>query len=205
MEFDFAPPGALCHAWDFNVDPACTLVGWFDGRRFWIHDEITISGGSDTPEVAAEFVRRFGHWEGDVLVYGDAAGSSRSTKAAVSDYRLIDEVFRPAFGTRFLGADVPKANPPIVDRINAVNRELREDRVVIHPQCKRLLDDLARVAWKDGSRVIDKTGDRNLTHASDAIGYWIHREAPVRGPRTQDRIADVLGVAGGSRFAGMTM
>lgn len=204
-EFEFAPPGPLVQAWDFNVDPACTLVGWFDGRRFWIHDEITISGGTDTPEVAEEFVRRYGDWTGDVLVYGDAAGSSRSTKAAVSDYRLIDEVLRPAFGTRFLGADVPKANPPVVDRINAVNRELREDRVLIHPRCGRLIDDLARVGWKEGARVIDKTGDRNLTHASDALGYWIHREAPVRGPRTQDRLADALGAAGSSRFAGMKM
>jgi hypothetical protein len=75
---------------------------------------------------------------------------------------------------------VPKANPPIFDRVTSVNEALKDSggtiRVRIHPSCKRLLTDFREMrADEQGS--IDKNVSK-LSHASDAFGYWVHCKRP---------------------------
>ena len=51
---------------------------------------------------------------------------------------------------------VRSTNPPVRDRVNCVNARLRnqagERRLVIHPQCKQLIQDFERVQWKTDSQ-----------------------------------------------------
>jgi hypothetical protein len=83
---------------------------------------------------------------------------------------------------------MPSANPPVKDRINCVNARLRnhadQRRLLINPNCKHLIKDLEQVCWKadpHGSALaeLDKS-DPLRTHVSDALGYFVAREFPMR-------------------------
>lgn len=83
---------------------------------------------------------------------------------------------------------VPAANPPVKDRINCVNALLRnhagQRRLKIDPKCKHLIKDLEQVSWKadpygNPLAELDKS-DPMRTHASDALGYLVAREFPMR-------------------------
>jgi hypothetical protein len=59
-----------------------------------------------------------------------------------------------------------------MDRVNAVNSMLIQDRLTIEPdKCVYFVKDLDRVVFKNGD--LDKTSEMELTHASDAGGYPI--------------------------------
>jgi len=83
---------------------------------------------------------------------------------------------------------VPGANPPVKDRVNCVNAVLLnhagQRRLWIDPRCKHLIKDLEQVCWKadpHGNPLaeLDKS-DHMRTHASDAVGYLVAREFPMR-------------------------
>jgi hypothetical protein len=160
-------------------------------------DEIVLPD-SNIREACAEFGRRAGPYAAlrgqvRVNVYGDAAGSAR-THAGASDWELVREYFRN--DNRFVfNFKVPSADPPVKDRVTAVNsmlaNSLGESRLFIDPRCKELVRDFEQVAWKPDASgnltaSIDKRDPRR-THASDALGYLIHREFPVQqrgGPQS---------------------
>jgi hypothetical protein len=77
-----------------------------------------------------------------------------------------------------------KANPPVKDRVNAVNamlsNALLETRTWIDPACTELAKDFRTVQWKRDSAgnttgQIDKS-DVSRTHVSDAYGYFVQKE-----------------------------
>jgi hypothetical protein len=195
---------AICWALDFNVNPMCSIIAqiedvsthsdvWsgFRSVRINVVDEIVLSD-SNTMEACRALVSRLEpvnpNGTLDLRVYGDATGGARST-AGKSDYHIIREFFRsePRFRVTY---HVRSANPPIRDRVNAVNAMLCNSqglrRLCIDPRCRRLIRDCERVVWKaDGygnlGTQMDKS-DPELTHVSDALGYLIEKECPLRSP-----------------------
>ena len=86
---------------------------------------------------------------------------------------------------------VPESNPSITDRINAVNRICKDEhgevQLEVDPKCTELVEDFEQVI-SDGREGIKKTFNRKdpyykRTHTSDALGYWISQEAPIRPMR----------------------
>lgn len=83
---------------------------------------------------------------------------------------------------------IPSANPPVKDRINCVNAMLRnhagQQRLYIYSQCKELIKDFEQVSWKtdpNGNSLADVDKSNPMrTHASDAVGYYVAREFPMR-------------------------
>jgi hypothetical protein len=81
-------------------------------------------------------------------------------------------------------------NPEVKDRINCVNAIIanarQERRLKVSPQCKQLIRDLEQVSWKNdanGNPIGDlDRSDRLRTHTSDAVGYLIASEFPMRSP-----------------------
>ncbi len=124
-------------------------------------------------------------------VFGDASGSARWAGTGQSCYQIL------ASGLEMMNVPyrfrVPRMNPPVVDRVNAVNiamLDLRgEMHWKVHPRCERLIEDMRRLRY-DQSGDIDKR-DRSLTHASDAEGYRVHYLRPPRAG----------GAASGGRFS----
>jgi hypothetical protein len=111
-------------------------------------------------------------------VYGDASGNSTQT-TGLSDFQVIREFFR-ANGNASVQYKVPRANPPVRDRVSLMNAKLRpasgDIQLLVDRRCKELIKDLEQVAYKEDSNLIDKERDRARTHLSDALGYLIWQE-----------------------------
>ena len=96
----------------------------------------------------------------------------------LSDYAVIRQFFdvNRARATY----KVPKSNPAVKDRINAVNARLKnargESMLFVDPKCRELIADFEQVTYKDNTMEIDKNKDRRRTHLSDALGYLICEE-----------------------------
>ncbi len=176
----------LCLCCDFNVDPMVWLIVQHEAGQVFVLDEIVMSQ-ADTAAAAAEFLRRTGPAGQGVEVFGDAAGSHRDTRqVGRTDYTIIKEVIP---GARLR---VPRANPPVKDRVNAVNARLRntlgEARLLVSPACRELVADLETLTHARAGQpgVVDKS-DPARSHAADALGYFVARvyslASPARGFR----------------------
>jgi hypothetical protein len=131
-------------------------------------------------------VEDWGDHEGEVFCYGDATGGAGgSAKVSGSDWDLVKKVLWPQFKDR-LHFRVPLANPRERVRVNSVNSRLLN----VHNETYLVVDPAAApytVKDFEGVRIIeggvgeiDKKRDPQLTHLTDAIGYYTHREYPVR-------------------------
>lgn len=172
-----APEVPLLWALDFNVDPMSSVVAQIVSNTVYVLDEIVIRRAT-TQDACKEFMKRFGNHPAGVVVYGDASGNAMQTTGA-SDYEMVREYFMVNSRIR-VDYRVPKANPPVRDRVNAMNRQfVSAARVVaayVNPKCTELIKDLEQVCYKADSMVIDKDRDRTRSHLSDALGYLIWQE-----------------------------
>jgi phage terminase large subunit len=175
MEVDPARP--VVWALDFNVDPMCSVIAQVERNgEVSVLDEIALRRAT-TEQACEEFEKRFGLPRAGVVVYGDASGASMNT-TGYSDYQVI----RNYFATRSAKVvyRVPKANPPVRDRVSLVNARLRNARdevqLFVDPKCKELIDDFEQVSYEEDSTQVDKDKDRRRTHLSDALGYLIWQE-----------------------------
>jgi len=184
---------------DFNHSPGVAIIAqeqdcpeWMkaedkplDDRMLMALDEIYIARGSNTLRVCEEIIERWGWYPSQVRLYGDASGGAKSSSGvAGSDWDLIDQAFKPNWGHQ-LSKRVPDANPRERSRVNSVNSRFStyDGRIgaLVNPRtCPRLVRDMEGVTL-DGDGAIVKDKKSNLTHLSDAWGYWTHRIAPIRG------------------------
>jgi hypothetical protein len=175
MKVDPARP--LVWALDFNVDPMCSVIAQVERNgEVLVLDEIALRRAT-TEQACEEFEKRFGLPRAGVVVYGDASGASMHT-TGYSDYQVI----RNYFGSRMAKVSyrVPKANPPVRERVALMNARLRNARgevqLFVNPKCGELIDDLEQVSYQEDSTQIDKDKDRKRTHLSDALGYLIWQQ-----------------------------
>ena len=179
---------------DFNVHPMCSVVGqvlkgkgqtiFGPNYKFFCADEITLDTASSW-DAAEEFIRRYGDWPGTIRVFGDAMGTLRSTtdRENRSDFDIVFKILKNHFGGERVESFVSKANPSERARVYAVNARMRTEDGQIHfridaKKCRKTVLDLENVRYDEGTRRIDKS-NIDLTHLSDALGYWIYRLAPV--------------------------
>lgn len=156
--------------------------------------EVYIPRNSNTPAVCRRFIQDWGAHAGRVLVYGDATGGSRGTaQTEGSDWDLVRAALYQHFGGERVHFRVPRSNPTERARINAVNTRLRAGdgaiRLLVDPaKAPMVVKDLEGVRLLvGGSGELDKKADAKLTHLSDALGYYVEAEFPVRrrGPVVQ--------------------
>lgn len=156
---------------DFNVDPMTAVVGQVINREFHIFDEIYLNN-ADTFRMADELKKR--GYVGTVIP--DSTGKARKTSGK-SDHLILKEA----------GFTIPPVrNPFVTDRVNNVNRLLTSGRVKIDPKCKKLINDLEKVAWKDNK--LDQKTNPHLTHISDALGYMLWKLDPIKVQTTTQGI-----------------
>lgn len=171
---------------DFNVEPMISLIGSMEGRLFRVHHELVVEDDASVEQMVDTFKRKVPQHFGPIWVYGDASGRARHAVVGRSEYSLLVN-FMASYGTP-VTLKVPEKNPFVPDRVNAVNHVLRGEKgeidLEVDPSCEELIDDLEQVQRsKDGG--IRKSSDRKerysrRTHASDALGYWLHYERPIR-------------------------
>ena len=187
-------PIVLC--FDFNVEPGVAAICQeqtyhgsnpkVDKYFTAVIGEVWIPQNSNTPVVCRKLIQDWGHHTGDVYCYGDATGGARGTaKIAGSDWDIIKQHLVPVFGQK-LKWRVPKANPKERVRINAVNTRLETMdgtiRLLVDSiKAPHVANDFDGVTLKEGgSGEIDKDADQELTHISDALGYYIERRWPIQ-------------------------
>ena len=169
---------------DFNVEPMCSLVGQRDGPVFRVYKEIYLEQGS-VFEAADSFYNWLPPMFNEIWIYGDATSKRRVSQTAISDYTVLQNELRQRRVPSRL--KVPETNPKISDRINALNlacNNLGEVNMILDPSCHETIADMEQVLRApDGSiRKVHNKKDPYFrrTHLSDALGYWVTYEAPVR-------------------------
>jgi hypothetical protein len=167
---------------DFNVGKMAAIVHVKRDGLPRAVDEII--GGYDTPDTIRRIKERFWRYQNgdyvktcEIRVYPDASGGSRkSVNASESDIKLL----RQAGFT----VSAPGANPPVKDRINAMNAMFLNDKgerryLVNAAMCPTYADDLEQQAWSSNGEPDKSSGN---DHSPDAGGYFIHRDYPLTRP-----------------------
>ena len=155
---------------DFNVGKMAAVVHVKrNGQPRAVAEEVN---RYDTPDMIRALQARFqGH---QIRVYPDASGGSRKTvNASETDLALL----------RKAGFIVcaPPANPPVKDRINAMNGMFcaangERHYLVNDAMCPTYADCLEQQPWTAGGEPDKSTGH---DHANDAAGYFIHHDYPI--------------------------
>ncbi|RUR26834.1 terminase [Vreelandella andesensis] len=154
---------------DFNVGAMASTI--YVRRPNGWHAVDQLTGIYDTPSLITTIDDRYvGH---QITIYPDASGKSRKTvNASTSDIALLQQA-----GYR---VKAPNANPPVKDRIMAVNGALsRGDLWVNDRKCPDVAACLEQQAY-DKNGEPDKQG--GFDHQNDATGYMPAFEMPIRKP-----------------------
>lgn len=152
---------------DFNVGNMASVIFVQRGDNWHAVDEL--KGLQDTPHLIQTLKERFeGH---HLTIYPDASGNSRKTvSASKSDIILLREA---GYKVR-----VSPSNPPVKDRILAVNTGFEKGRLFVNAlRCKCYAEALEQQAY-DKNGEPDKSG--GFDHHPDAGGYFVQHQMPVR-------------------------
>ena len=118
---------------DFNVDQLSACIFRHTKDEIHVEKEIRLKNAG-TYDLAEQLKYIYPA----IKVYPDASGSARKTSAAHTDHDIMKMA-----GFQVLS---PRANPPVKDRVNSVNRLLREGRLTVDGRCKYKMLDLEYVA-----------------------------------------------------------
>ena len=191
---DADPAFPLRLAFDFNVNPMVCVVGQNVagpfGQEAHVTDAVVLPGGSTVDQTCDELLKRYPSWKAGFVVYGDATGKARSVKSLKSNYDIIKDRLKVAGPVTLR---VPQANPPVTRRLNSVNRLLRTStgqtrlwlRKTMPSRQSPLLElvrSLQRTQIKAGTDDIHKPAGETITHAGEALGYWIDYDFPASRP-----------------------
>lgn len=194
----YNPLARLIVCLDFNVEPGVAVIAQeiriatLNLVATCVIGEVYIENNSNTPAVCCRILTDWGRHQGPVDVYGDATGGARKTsQTSGSDWDIVrDRLTKgdgelPGFGNR-LTLRVKPANPTERARVNAVNTRCcngaNERRVLVDEvAAPRTVQDFEGVkVLTGGSGEIDKKATPRLTHLTDAFGYYVEHEFPVR-------------------------
>ncbi len=159
------------HGWqigagiDFNVDYMSAVIFAYSSNHLHFFDEIRQANSNSFNLSSTLALKHPG-----INIYPDATGAARKSSSTKSDHSIFKEDgFRIKSGF---------TNPRVMDRVNAVNKGLRNKYITVEPgTCPYLVKDLERNVWVSGD--IDKKSDPSLTHAGDAAGYAVYNLFPV--------------------------
>jgi len=163
---------------DYNVEPFCAVVGFMYGSKLLIIDEIYLEGGADVRMMAREIKKRYSN--AYPICLGDGTGNNKRSIINIKQtaYKVLQEE----------GLRVEKfANPHVAKRLGNVNRLLFHNLLIIDPTCTRLIKDLELVVYAKNSNDIDKKGNQDITHVSDALGYLCHKLLPFTDVNRKSR------------------
>ena len=187
-------------SYDFNVNQMSATLKEIDGRFITSVEEYRIKARSDTEELTRmiiskmktegylvesatadaksanpEYVTKYGK---SLIITGDAAGASGSTKSKWTDYQIIQREFLAAKVKIYMV--VMKDNPSVRDRVVKINNLYSAGWLWISTKCKELKRDRELASWKLGADgfSIDKK-KKEITHLSDADDYGIIWTEPI--------------------------
>lgn len=165
----------VCISWDFNVNPFCFGIIQHSKakgiRPRVIHEfRLTDSDTNVACNAFFEWYEKLHYKPPSIHIYGDASGNARDSTSGVTDWVIIQKMLKN-LQPRF---NIPSANPPIKDTVNAVRARLKNAAgdvgMVIHSQATRLISDLQEALWPD---------DLMEQHSLAWLRYFLAQEYPV--------------------------
>lgn len=181
---------------DFNVAPMCWVVG--QKRMGNAGPEAHVVNGitqdvATTDTACDEFIEKYPRWPAGIQVYGDCNGRNRDVRSHKSNYTIIAERLAQVGPVTL---HVPTQNPPVTHRLSAVNRLLKNANGVTRLwirkwdpartcQTRTLVRSLQRSKTAPGKQDVEKKSGETITHAGEALGYWIAREFAVPRPEVR--------------------
>jgi len=150
---------------DFNIGNMSAVIAVRLGNQLLLIDEV--SGAHDTDALAQEIGRRFP--DRRIFVYPDASGGNRSTNASQTDIQILE-----SYG---FTNQSPRSNPPIRDRVAAVQALLENGkgqvRLQVAANCKRTIECLELQSYTEAG---DPDKEAGYDHMNDGLGYLVWRE-----------------------------
>ena len=150
---------------DFNVGNMSAVIAIRVGKSLHVVDEV--SGAHDTDALAQKI--KASYPDHKIYIYPDASGGNRSTNATQTDIAILE-----SYG---MSNQSPKANPPVRDRVAAVQALLEngkgEIRLKIAASCVKMIEGLELQSYTEKG---DPDKDAGYDHMNDALGYLIWRE-----------------------------
>ena len=157
---------------DMNVNPMSAVCSVIKDGIMYVLDEIEMYG-SNTDELCDEIATRFPNAK--IIAYPDPSARARKTSAGgrtdlsiIQNNGFICKIFNKHMAVR--------------DRVNSVNSQLcngaGENKIVIHPRCKKLIGCLEKQIYKPGTSQPEK--DTGYDHMNDALGYLVSFLHPIR-------------------------
>lgn len=156
--------GQIYIGMDFNVNPMTAIVASIVNGEIHVFDEVFLEN-SDTLKMA-HYLKNKGYMGS---VAPDSTGKNRKT-SGMSDFQILKNNGFTILSTY---------NPFVVDRVNNINRLFNDGKIKINPRCKKLINDLNKVSWKNNK--LDQKTDTSLTHISDCLGYLAWKLYPFNG------------------------
>jgi len=178
-DFDYDPALPLHVSFDFNRHPATCLIAQQREKELFCIKEFYLLN-SDTFQLSIEVC----NWiadrthQGDIFVYGDASGNSRTANSERSNWQIVwaelkKRGLKPQCRKRY-----GESNPNVLDTTISINALFMAERLyVLVNRCPELLKDLEQMVWKDDQ--LDKS-DLMRSHLCDTLRYLANTLFPYR-------------------------
>lgn len=189
-ELKYSDTEPLILTMDYNVDPMMWCVCHKDDDNLYCFDEIVVEN-TTTQDCVDEFISRYPHHKGDIILCGDASGNYRKTQSNYSDYQIVKNALN-RYGYEKVYQHTRGFNPPIKNRIRAFCQRVYDDKgenhVFIDPKCKYVLYNMRNLLYKEGTSIIDlptvsqiasDPDKKFLGHIFDAISYPVEYYWPI--------------------------
>ena len=200
---EYNPALPLVFVFDFNRSPGvagvCQEQGYEGTQKkvapmiTAVFDEVWIPVDSNTRRVCQVLIEKYGkkglNHKQEIYLHGDATGGIKGHTVPYegTDWTEIDDMMRREWGP-LVSNRVARSNPLERVRVNTLNRRLLrttgEIYCLIDPEgAPHMADDLDSVLTLEGTAGdLDKESDKNLTHLSDALGYYFCEQHGMGGP-----------------------
>lgn len=165
---------------DFNIQNTNAVLFVRRGEDFWAFDEV--AGAHDTDDLGRQIRERYPDHR--ILMYPDASGAKRTTNATRSDVAILE-----SYG---LSNMAPSANPPVRDRVAAVQALLEngkgETHLFLTPNCPKTIEDLELQSYTDKGEPDKESGH---DHRCECVGYVCHRVKAVENAQAGRKVGSI--------------
>lgn len=179
---------------DFNIDPGMHgIIGQYDPTlnlvtsHYELHSlRMDVSKLVTDLKEKLKYIHTIERYQirSPIELFGDATGRNEWAATGESAWDVLENALKAANVPYIL--KVPAKNPPVSERVNAVNSAMCSAtgsiHYVAHNRCILLRNDWELLRWRNGE--IDKR-DRKISHPSDADGYRVWYLMPIRKPEPQ--------------------